>query len=152
MQPNDFFFIVAPDEEISFVDNVIVHKRSCKRTKYHVDIDPSKPVCPQVSLCLYSLTCCVLLNIGQNHQQNGATIDLNFNHTFQPHCDRAFASTVLLKAHIRRIHCADNQRYRCTDCPKTYAARYLLARHTAVHERRRVACPVCSCLLSERTR
>ncbi|CAD0206116.1 unnamed protein product [Chrysodeixis includens] len=68
----------------------------------------------------------------------------------QTNCTSTFTTTKLLKAHIRKVHCADRE-YICEQCGAGFCARYLLARHTAVHTGTRVTCHVCSKSLSGRT-
>ncbi|CAB3232673.1 unnamed protein product [Arctia plantaginis] len=69
----------------------------------------------------------------------------------QPNCNRSFSLTKLLKAHIRKVHCADKNRCICEVCGDKFSSQYLLVRHSAVHNGRTVKCPVCDKVLSERT-
>ncbi|XP_052747998.1 PR domain zinc finger protein 1-like [Galleria mellonella] len=69
----------------------------------------------------------------------------------QQNCNKTFSNMTLLKAHIRKIHCADRNRYICDQCGSGFPAVYLLRRHTAVHAGERVQCPVCKKSLSART-
>uniref|UniRef100_A0A2A4JII2 C2H2-type domain-containing protein n=1 Tax=Heliothis virescens TaxID=7102 RepID=A0A2A4JII2_HELVI len=101
-------------EEMVFIDNVVVHKKSGRKyKKYHMNIeDATQLKCPQSN------------------------------------CTRIFSTSKLLKAHIRKVHCADRNRYICECCGRGFSALYLLERHAAVHSGERVACPVCHVLLS----
>ncbi|XP_045781035.1 zinc finger protein 492-like [Maniola jurtina] len=65
-------------------------------------------------------------------------------------CQRKFSTITLLKAHIRKVHCSV-QRYTCEFCGLSFTAKYLLNRHTVVHERSKVQCLVCKRMLSKRT-
>ncbi|XP_073965882.1 uncharacterized protein [Choristoneura fumiferana] len=66
-------------------------------------------------------------------------------------CTHQFSTTTLLKAHIRKVHCA-TAKYVCERCGAAFTARYLLERHAAVHRAGRVQCTVCGKRLSQRTR
>lgn len=66
----------------------------------------------------------------------------------QSNCTRIFSTTKLLKAHIRKMHCAERNRYICEWCGRGFPACYLLQRHAAVHSGEKAACPVCHVLLS----
>lgn len=69
----------------------------------------------------------------------------------QPNCTRIFATSKLLKAHIRKVHCADKQRYICEQCGRGFSARYLLQRHLVVHSGVLRECSVCGVKLRGRT-
>uniref|UniRef100_A0A2H1VZ76 SFRICE_014304 n=1 Tax=Spodoptera frugiperda TaxID=7108 RepID=A0A2H1VZ76_SPOFR len=69
----------------------------------------------------------------------------------QPNCSRIFATSKLLKAHIRKVHCADKQKYICEQCGRGFAARYLLQRHLVVHSGVLLECSVCAVKLRGRT-
>uniref|UniRef100_A0A1E1WPV7 C2H2-type domain-containing protein n=2 Tax=Pectinophora gossypiella TaxID=13191 RepID=A0A1E1WPV7_PECGO len=68
----------------------------------------------------------------------------------QPNCSKEFSSTTLLKAHIRKVHCAD-RKYMCSRCGAAHAAAYLLKRHLLMHADSKETCPVCRKTLSLRT-
>ncbi|XP_061380961.1 GDNF-inducible zinc finger protein 1-like [Danaus plexippus] len=65
-------------------------------------------------------------------------------------CLKEFPSVNLLRTHIRRVHCAENN-FVCDQCGARFSARYLLARHIMVHQEK-VECPICFKRLSKRTR
>ncbi|CAG4993053.1 unnamed protein product [Colias eurytheme] len=69
----------------------------------------------------------------------------------QENCGKTFKSQPLLKAHIRKVHCAVCM-FVCDVCGMSCTAKYLLIRHMAVHEKKTVECPVCKKMLSVRTR
>ncbi|XP_022828536.1 zinc finger and SCAN domain-containing protein 2-like isoform X1 [Spodoptera litura] len=69
----------------------------------------------------------------------------------QPNCTRSFTTTKLLKAHIRKVHCADKQKYICDQCGRGFSAQYLLRRHELVHTGVLVECTVCGVKLRGRT-
>ncbi|XP_039761474.1 PR domain zinc finger protein 5-like [Pararge aegeria] len=68
----------------------------------------------------------------------------------EANCNKKFTSLTLLKAHIRKVHCAV-QSHTCELCGARFKAKYLLARHMSVHTRSTIQCPVCSAQLSKRT-
>ncbi|XP_072933990.1 zinc finger X-chromosomal protein-like [Epargyreus clarus] len=69
----------------------------------------------------------------------------------QTNCTKSFATTTLLRAHIRKVHCADYKKFICENCGAGFSAKYLLERHMAVHSGERVECPICGKMLSRRT-
>ncbi|XP_061725047.1 zinc finger protein 148-like [Cydia pomonella] len=64
-------------------------------------------------------------------------------------CSQTFNTKTLLKAHIRKVHCATTK-YVCEECGAGFTAPYLLKRHSAVHGSK-VQCGICEKWLSRRT-
>ncbi|KAJ8707948.1 hypothetical protein PYW08_010314 [Mythimna loreyi] len=69
----------------------------------------------------------------------------------QLNCHHTFATKNRLLSHIRRVHCADRNRYICEQCGRGFPERYLLARHADSHSADTVQCPVCGVQLRLRT-
>ncbi|KAF9408680.1 hypothetical protein HW555_011713 [Spodoptera exigua] len=88
---------------------------------------------------------------GKKYKKYVMDIDASQLQCPQPNCIRFFATTKLLKTHIRKVHCADKQKYICDQCGRGFSARYLLQRHVLVHSGDSVECPVCGAKLKRRT-
>ncbi|XP_053620981.1 zinc finger protein 813-like [Plodia interpunctella] len=69
----------------------------------------------------------------------------------QQDCLRKFTTSTLLKAHIRKVHCANKSSYVCELCGASFSAKYLLKRHSGVHDGGKIKCHVCGKMLSVRT-
>ncbi|KAJ8706148.1 hypothetical protein PYW07_010925 [Mythimna separata] len=81
-----------------------------------------------------------------NMEDGSATICPQLN------CHRTFSTRNLLLSHIRRVHCADRNRYICEHCGRGFPERHMLRRHADTHSDDTVQCPVCGVQLRLRTR
>ncbi|XP_038217021.1 myc-associated zinc finger protein-like [Zerene cesonia] len=107
----------------------------------------------QADECQFTFMDRVIVQKNPNKKNRKFHIDVDKSSLICPqeNCGKSFKSQTLLKAHIRKVHCAVCM-FVCDVCGVSCTAKYLLIRHMAVHERKTVECPVCKKMLSVRTR